>query len=147
MSNLPQETYTLSQFINAKESDTLTYSKLSILQRSLTHPEMVYAIDNVLYTYMDEIKSFRKRVKLTLHEKTKYMYKPKLLSYDIYGSTELYFVLLAMNGQCNLKEFDLVDKRFYALTPVDMTAIINSIMIAEDEHIKINRNNLNIYNS
>ena len=147
MSNLPQETYTLSQFINAKESDTLTYSKLSILQRSLTHPEMVYAIDNVLYTYMDEIKSLRKLVKLTLHEKTKYMYKPKLLSYDIYGSTELYFVLLAMNGQCNLKEFDLVDKRFYALTPVDMTAIINSIMIAEDENIKINRNNLNIYNS
>lgn len=147
MSNIPQETYTISQFISAKDSDDMTYSNYAIFERSLAHPELIYAIDNVIYTYLDELKSLCKTVKVTLHEKVKYMYRPKLLSYDIYGSTELYFVLLALNGKCNLKEFDLIDRKFYALTPSEMSSMMNKISLAEREHLNINRTNLQIYQS
>lgn len=143
----PTETYTLSQFIALKDMDSMTYSKYSIFEQSLTEPSMVYAIDNVIYTYMDELKEQRKLVKISENERIKYAYKPKLLAYDIYGSTETYFVILAVNGMCNLKEFDLSNRLFYALTPQDMVSTMNSIYNAERDYISKNRKNLSISES
>ena len=90
----PQETYTLNQFIEMKDIDKLVYRRYSIMQRSLTNEELVYCIDNVIYTYMEEMNARRKIVSVTETERIKYAYKPKLLAYDIYGSTELFFLLL-----------------------------------------------------
>lgn len=141
----PQYTYTLKQFIKLADSDKITYQKFSILNRSLTNPNLIYSIDNLLYTYMDDIKKRRKRVSVSSEEKIKYIYRPKLLSYDIYGSLELYFVLLAMNGMCNAKEFDLIDNIFYALPPTDLSDIMTSIKNAENQYINLNRTTLQIY--
>lgn len=147
MSANAQNTYTISQFIAEKNSNDITYSNYSIFERSITNPDLVYAIDNIIYTYLDDLKKLCKTVIVNLHEKAKYIYKPKLLSYDIYGSTELSFVLLAVNGKCNLKEFDLIDNMFYALTPSDMASMLNKIKLAESEYLALNRNNLGIYES
>lgn len=143
----PQETYTLDQFISLKDSDKITYPKYSIMERSLTNPELVYSIDNVIYGYMDELKRYRKIVTVGMNDKIKYQYKPKLLSYDIYGSTEAYFIILAMNGMCNLKEFTLEENRFFALTPSHLAMFMNDIYNAERRHIVLNRTNLGIYES
>lgn len=143
----PESTYTLSQFIALKDSDQITYRNFSILERSLSDPNIVYSINNVIYDYMDELKSYCKLVSVSDLDKIKYKYKPKLLSYEIYGSTEAYFMILAMNGMCNVKEFDLKDNIFKALSPSDMIRLINTIHKAESEHLKINRNRLNILES
>lgn len=143
----PTTTYTLKQFVALKESDKMTYPNYSIMERSLTNPKLVYSINNLIYDYMTEINQLRKTVKVSIEEKIKYQYRPKLLSYDIYGTTELYFMILAMNGMCNLKEFELMDLQFYALTPVDLSNMLNEIYNAETNHININRTNLEIYNS
>lgn len=143
----PTETYTLSQFIALKDMDSMTYSKYAVFEQSLTEPSMVYAIDNVIYTYMDELKDLRKLVRISENERIKYAYKPKLLAYDIYGSTETYFVILAVNGMCNLKEFDLSNYLFYALTPQDMVTTMNSIYNAERDYLSKNRKNLSISES
>lgn len=143
----PQETYTLNQFISLRDSDKMMYVKYSILSRSIDHPEMVYAIENVVYNYMDIINSRKKTVIVDQEQKIKYQYKPKLLAYDVYGSTESYFMILACNGICNLKEFTLEEFKFYALTPSDLTAIMSSILNAETTYITMNRSNLEIYES
>lgn len=143
----PNETYTLSQFIALKDMDSVTYSKYAVFEQSLTEPDMIYAIDNVIYTYMDELKSLKKCVVVSEEEKMKYAYKPKLLAFDIYGSVETYFVILAMNGMCNLKEFTLEQNRFYALTPSDMVNMMNSIYNAERDYLSKNRNNVGISQS
>lgn len=143
----PQDTYTLDQFIALRESDRITYVKYSILQRSLDHEEMVYAIENVVYNYLDIINKLKKTVVVSQNEKIKYQYKPKLLSYDIYGSTETYFMILACNGTCNLKDFSLEEMRFYALTPGDLSSIMSSIYSAESRYLTMNRSNLEIYES
>ena len=143
----PQETYTLNQFISLRDSDKMMYVKYSILSRSIDHPEMVYAIENVVYNYMDIINSRKKTVIVDQEQKIKYQYKPKLLAYDVYGSTEWYFMILACNGICNLKEFTLEEFKFYALTPSDLAAIMSSILNAENKYITMNRSNLEIYES
>lgn len=143
----PQETYTLNQFIEMKDIDKLVYRRYSIMQRSLTNEELVYCIDNVIYTYMEEMNARRKIVSVTETERIKYAYKPKLLAYDIYGSTELFFLLLALNGMCNLKQFDLSERRFFALTPQDASTYMSNIYNAESEYIRLNRSNLGIYES
>lgn len=143
----PQETYTLNQFISLRDSDKMMYVKYSILSRSIDHPEMVYAIENVVYNYMDIINSRKKTVVVDQEQKIKYQYKPKLLAYDVYGSTESYFMILACNGMCNLKEFTLEEFKFYALTPSDLAAIMSSILNAENKYITMNRSNLEIYES
>ena len=140
----PTETYTLSQFIAMKSSDKITYRNYSILQPSLDDPTIVYSVDNIIYSYMDEIKSYRKLVSVSELQKIKYRYKPKLLAYDCYGSTEIYFVLLALNNMCNIKEFDLKDNLFWGLTPSDMVGLMNSIYRAEQQYITLNRNTLHI---
>lgn len=138
------KTYTLDQFINTKSIDTITYSNFSVLNRSIDQPELVYAIDNLIYGYMDEIKAKRKVCTFTEEQKLQYMYKPKLLAYDIYGSIETYFVILALNGMCNLKEFDLEDQKCYLLLPSDLSSLMGQIYNAERDFRKLNRENENI---
>lgn len=143
----PQETYTLDQFIALRDADKITYVRYSILERSIDHKEMVYSINNVVYNYMDIINKLKKTVIVTQDQKIKYQYKPKLLSYDVYGSTESYFMILACNGMCNLKEFSLDELKFYALTPGDLASLMSSIYSAESRYLTMNRSNLEIYES
>lgn len=143
----PQLTYTLNQFIALKDVDRIVYRRYSIMQRSLTNEELLYCIDNVIYTYMDEMKKKRKIVSVTESERIKYAYKPKLLTYDVYGSTELFFILLALNGMCNMKQFDLIERKFFALTPQDCAQFMSDIYNAEGDYLKLNRTSLGVYES
>lgn len=135
----PNETYTLNQFIALKDSDSITYQKYSVLNRSITNENIVYSIDNIIYNYMDEIMERRKICTFTKEEQLKYMYKPKLLSYDIYNSSETYFIILAMNGMCNAKEFDLAEMKLNLLMPTDMANYMSQIANVEKEFINLNR--------
>lgn len=143
----PQLTYTLNQFIALKDVDRIVYRRYSIMQRSLTNEELLYCIDNVIHTYMDEMKKKRKIVSVTESERIKYAYKPKLLAYDVYGSTELFFILLALNGMCNVKQFDLIERKFFALTPQDCAQFMSDIYNAEGDYLKLNRTSLGVYES
>lgn len=140
--NDPATTYTISQFIDLKNSDAITYKNYSILQKSLKDSSIIYSIDNVIYDYMDEINPYKKLVGLSDMEVVKYRYKPKLFAYDIYGATETYFVIMAINGICNVKEFELLDHTVWALAPNDMYTIMNLIGRAEKTRITMNRDNL-----
>lgn len=143
----PQLTYTLNQFIALKDVDRIVYRRYSIMQRSLTNEELLYCIDNIIHTYMDEMKKKRKIVSVTESERIKYAYKPKLLAYDVYGSTELFFILLALNGMCNMKQFDLIERKFFALTPQDCAQFMSDIYNAEGDYLKLNRTSLGVYES
>lgn len=147
MSADPNRTYSLESFINLKDSEPISYKKYSILEQSITEPNVMYSIDNIIYPYMDEINQMRKIVTLTDKEILRYKFKPKLFAYDVYGSTEIYFVILAMNGMYGIKEFTLEDKQLYALRPSDMNSLMNTIYNAETEYLSLNRSTLGITES
>lgn len=103
----PALTYTLNDFIKEKQSDDLTYSNFSIVRET---DYARFTETGLLDYYMHDLKSICIEIpieNITSEQKAKYRFQPDLLAYDIYGSTQLDFVVLLCNGIIDPKEFDL----------------------------------------
>ena len=102
----PAKTYTLDDFILEGKSDQLTYINFAITQQI----ENISFVDTSLIDYyLDELKSISIEIpieNITQDQIIKYRYQPDLLAYDIYGSTQLDFIVLMCNGIIDPKEFD-----------------------------------------
>ena len=86
---------------------------------------------------MDEIMERTVDYEFSDLEYIKYRYKPKLLAYDIYDTTELFFVILAINGMCSVKDF--TKRKIKLLYKSDMLDLLNQIYSAESDYILYNR--------
>lgn len=131
----PAKTYTIPDFIEQGQSDDLTYTNFSIIRNSTIGE---FADINILDFYISEIKSICLRVEtFSEDEISKYKYFPDLLAYDIYGSTQLDFILLIVNGIVDPKEFDF--KRGYLLIPPKskLFTILDEILNSESKWIKL----------
>lgn len=138
ISNLPEKTATIEEFIDMKGTDDITYSQFSILVKCIGKNSVVqYAQDNIIYDYLDELNESAVEYEMTDDEFVKYRYKPKLLAYDLYGSTEIYFVIMALNGMCNIKDFN--KRKLKLLYRSRLLELLNEIYSAESEYIKYNR--------
>ena len=98
----PALTYTLDNFIQMQISDDLTYYNFSILE---VVDKVEHLSLNLVEEYLDELKQGAVTVTLSDEEYAKYKYNPDLLAYDIYGSVQLDFVILLLNGIYDPKEF------------------------------------------
>lgn len=121
-------TVSIQDFIALRNSDEITYYNYSILEY-LNGYDMF--ITNLLYDYEDEINDLAVTIKLTNVERAKYRYKPYLLAYDIYGSTETKFILMMLNNIIDPKEFDFETIR--ALRPADLARLLNRINAVNDD--------------
>lgn len=70
----------------------------------------------------------REKIKVTFGEteRRKYMYKPKSLSDELYGTPDLYFIILKMNNLTHPGELDLKNP-IYVMEPNNVTELIGSI--------------------
>ena len=101
--NDPAKAYTLETFISMKYQDDLTYRNFSILEVL----DGIELTDHcVIDEYLDELSALCVEVELTAEEYAKYKYSPDLMSYDVYGTTQLDFVILMANDMVDPKEFD-----------------------------------------
>jgi len=133
----PSETYTIQDFITAGASVEITYAKTSILEKVGT---IEYPVHNIIYDYMEELLAVSVLVTLTDKEYQKYLYSPKILAYDLYGYTDFYFIIMALNNICNVKDFNF--RKVRVLRPSDLS-IVNRIMVAEKKYIQDNRERIN----
>lgn len=131
----PEKSYTVEQFITFKDDDTASYNNLSFRDK---YDNIIYPIKNIIDDYIDELNELLVDVVMSESEFLKYRYRPKLLAFDIYGNSELDFLILAMNGMCNMKEFD--SKNIKLIKNKDLDSFITSIFNA-------NKDDLDIYNS
>ena len=104
MANInPATTTTLEDFIEMRSIDEMTYYNFSIL-------EVINGVEhlnhNLIEDYLEELKSACITVDLTLDQYKKYKYFPDLLSYDVYGSVQLDFIIMLLNDCIDPKEFD-----------------------------------------
>lgn len=136
----PAKTYKVEDFIDMQENDSFTYATMALYMQSIVDKTIVYSSDNVLYDYLEEIKGKAVDYTFSDSEYMKYKYRPKLLAYDIYGSTELYFVILAMNNTCNIKDFN--KRTIKMLYKSDMSDLLNAIVSAEKNRISLNRESI-----
>ena len=118
------EAYSVSQFIALRDTDEVTYYNTSI--NNYIPGGIQFGIHNVLYDYEEEIQQSTVLLNLSDNEMTKYRFKPWLLSYDIYGSTELEFIIRMLNGYLQDYEFDF--QKIKVLRPNVLSNIIGRII-------------------
>ena len=141
INNYPEKTATVEDFIEAGQADDITYYNFSILEKYKDGDITIeYVMSNILYDYMDEIMEKAIELELTDDDYVKYRYKPKLLAYDVYKTTEVYFVIMAINGICSIKDFN--KKKLKMLYTGDLINLLNQIYNAEQSRLKHNRKNL-----
>lgn len=123
----PENTYTLDQFIQAGRMTTVSYNAFSY--REPVSNGTIVSILNTIDDYMPEIMDYAVNVQLDRLQYMKYRFKPKLLCYDVYGNTEVYWIILRMNGIIDVKDFDY--KILKMLRVDDMETILTNIYNAE----------------
>lgn len=134
----PSETYTIEQFIKSGNVDVITYANLTLY--GVINKNHQFAVYNVLNDYISELINISLTVTLSDLELAKYKYKPKLLAYDLYGSTELYFIILALNGICDVKDFNM--RNIKLLKKDDLQNVISTIYNSETQALQQNRTNV-----
>lgn len=104
MAEKPQLTSTLEEFVAVGEDSSITYSSLSFQE---IIGDISFPLHNVISDYIDDLIAISEEVELSEDDKYVYKYRPKLLSEFLYGNGELYYIILLINGMCNMKEFTL----------------------------------------
>lgn len=101
-----QNIVTIQDLIDRKQTkgkiDYNTYSFAISIENAITVP-----FQNVLTTtYADELKALAIDITLTNEEYYKYRFRPKLLAYNIYNYSELFYIINFINGIYNIKDFN-----------------------------------------
>lgn len=132
--NNPAKTYTLEQFISMKSTDDMTYNNFSIY--GVIDGQKILE-SNLIDEYLDELVKLSNIVQLSAEEYKKYKYSPDLLAYDVYGSVQLDFVIMAANDMIDPKDFNL--KRLKLPTVSAMRTFLNEVYGANTGWISKNR--------
>lgn len=85
---------------------------------------------SVIGDYMPVLRSTAILVNFDEREATKYKFKPKMLSNDLYGTTELWSALLELNYFVSIIDFRL-DKPIRVFDPQLFKNYLNEVMILE----------------
>lgn len=128
----PQNTYTIDQFNSCGSDTVMSYHNLSFVD---INNDIAYDTYNVFSDYIDEIRDeYCILVTLTDAQMDKYIYRPKLLCYDIYNNTELAFIILLLNDMCNIKDFK--KKKLYMPRKNNMAELIRYLFNANRSALK-----------
>lgn len=128
---LPQDTTTIEALIQSGKTVEAKYYNYSFLEQASNGTIM--SIKNVIWDYINELRNASMYVKLSDEEFSKYKYRPKLLCYDVYGNTELDFVIMAINNIADVTEFDFNALRMPKVN--DMNELMSLIYNAESKCI------------
>jgi len=132
----PRKAHTLSEFLSAMASSSVvSYPKLSFIEK---RDRIEYPIKNVLSDYIYEIKQYAQNITLDQQQELKYFYRPKILASDVYGSTELYYIILLLNDICDIKGFTINPIKL--LSKDDMATVISKIYNIEKTAIETYNN-------
>lgn len=127
----------LEEFISSSTDNNITYFNLSFITRIKDGENSIEISRSILNDYIKELKAASVIVKMDELDFIKYAYKPELLAYDVYGNTELYFIILLLNGLSSPKEFNL--KKLKMLTKENCINYLNTIYNSEENVINTNR--------
>ena len=128
----PALTHNLSEFLMAGRAEHVTkYGDASFLERD---NNILYVVKNVIEDYIPDLKEMALKVVLDDDEYLKYQYNPKRLAYDVYGATELYYIILMLNNIGGVIEFNA--KELLLMKKQELFNAIASIMLTEGKDIR-----------
>lgn len=129
--------YTISDFIKEYKEESLNFDKLQFKELiSQGTSKMIMASDSILMKYNEELKTAIELITLSTSELQMFQYNPKYLSYHLYDTTELWFLLLHANEMYYTSQFDMNPVKVYNASIV---GIIDRILTIEKPYIDMNR--------
>lgn len=139
--NNPSLKHTLEEFIDAgKASTEISYYSTSILDGN---QGVMYSIDNVIFDYLTEFKQISELCELSNAEYQHYMYDGVyLLAYDLYKSRDLAYIILAINGIYDPKDFIMNPVRLIRRDL--LTEMLSQVYNAERGYIGLNREKMGL---
>ena len=120
------------QIENAKslEISYRTLHEPAILKDKISGRNIQIPFSSFTNMYKDFLNTIIVDVSLTDEERAKYRYKPKMVSYDLYNTTEFWNDLLIINNFFSLSEFQ-PGETMKVYDPNKLKDYINEIMIIE----------------
>ena len=119
---------TIQDYISSYEDEELVSSAFFLKQVFTTNAnkKMLLNFNSLVLKYMPELQEIKIKITLSNEEYAKYRYNPKYLSHDIYGTTELWFLILEANELHSVRQFDSKTIYLYRVDIVEkMTRILN----------------------
>lgn len=118
-------------------NDLIRYGKTSSFELPqlsfLTKEDNIVYLDSVCYDkYRDLLIGKSKYIPLTTEEYNKYRYNPKALSTEIYGTPNLYHLILWLNDTSEF-EFDTTNVRL--ITKSTLNSIFKTILAHEEPNV------------
>ena len=95
--------------------------------------------DSILLKYKNDLDELVETKTLTIQEQNRYFFNPWVLSYDLYGTTEFWFLLLDLNEMSSATEFTQETIKVY---DGSLMNIVNAILALEEEFINQNEEEL-----
>ena len=134
----PMYSHTLEEFLEAGVSNTVPkYDYWAYIE---SYNNIEFVIKNVLNDYLYELKNLCTNVYLTDKEMKKFNYNPKLLSATVYDTTELHYLIMLLNGICNVKEFVNINP-IKMIKKDDLFSYLTNISTAEKKYIEQHNSN------
>lgn len=135
----PATTSSIKDYISLKENDSITYRNFSIIE-SINNTELLD--HNLLDDYIDILQDCCVEHTFSNEEYKKYIYSPDILAYDIYGSTQLDWIILLCNDMIDPKDFNLKTVKLpYASV---LNELLSEIYSANSGYISQNRDDNNL---
>lgn len=138
--------YTIQDYIDTYRDQTVSYDTLHLYEAAKFNMDSsgvnygVLPSDLVTNKYKKDLEEIVITKKYTAVEKIKYKYNPWLLSYDLYGTTEYWFMLLELNHLYSATEFTLDRVKVYK---DNLPTLIDTILATERPFINENESELN----
>ena len=123
---------TLDDFIKSKSTGELNFCNFDI--QDISMDKEIFMSRNVLNDYIDDVSEKCVLLHLSDRELYEYKYRPRLLSYKLYGDPHYYYILLLLNNMCDEKQFNR--KSIKILRSDDMINVLSAIYNANMDLIK-----------
>lgn len=129
---------TLSEVIN--NADRFDVNKITFF--TLTDDETLIIPDTNLFTiYRKFLNPYVGTYLTSYAQRDKYRFRPHLLSTDLYGTPELYWMILMLNDQECSSKFRL--KSYVKLVPLsDLNRVYDTIVTKSSDRLKRNWNEI-----
>lgn len=125
---------TIQDLINAYKKNEKSYRNLheqAVIYLSKSNEYIRVPYGSVTNKYRDFLAGAMMLIELSDDQVNKYRYQPRLVAKDLYGTAELWFMILELNNLCSVIEFrDIKYIRVYH--PSTFYTMINEIMIMEN---------------
>lgn len=124
---------TMKEQISDMEEDQVSYRNLhtNMHIRNASSDDIIkIPYKSIIRDYMPFFEKTIISLPLTHEDRARYRFRPKLMSYNLYDTTELWFAILELNNMKSVAEFNL-EKDPKVFIPQDFRKILNEVMVLE----------------